>query len=45
MYVNGLLHRPAALTPGEEAPVNLEYEGGWVAEPVWNFGGKKGLLQ
>jgi hypothetical protein len=31
----GQLHAPAALPPGKEPPVPIEYEIGWTREPVW----------
>jgi hypothetical protein len=35
MEVSSQLHAPAALPPGTELPVPIEYEAGWAPEPVW----------
>jgi hypothetical protein len=37
MEVIGQLHAPAALPPGKEPPVSIEYEDGWASEPVWTL--------
>jgi hypothetical protein len=35
MGVSGQRHAPAALTPGERAPVPIVQEAGWASELVW----------
>jgi hypothetical protein len=34
MEVSGQLHAPAALPPGKEPSVPIEYEVGWTPDPV-----------
>jgi len=34
MDVNGQLHAPDALGPGEKSPVSTEKKAGWAPEPV-----------
>jgi hypothetical protein len=36
MEVSGQLHAPAALLPGKMPPVPIEWEVGWIPEPVWS---------
>jgi hypothetical protein len=35
MEASGQLHTLDILSPGKEAPVPTEQEGGWSSEPVW----------
>jgi hypothetical protein len=35
MEVSGQIHAPAALPPGKEPSVPIEYEVGWTPDPVW----------
>ena len=40
MEVNGQPHAPAALSPGIDHMVPIEWEAGWASDPVWTFLGK-----
>jgi hypothetical protein len=35
MEISGQLHAPAALFPGKEPLVPIEWEAGWAPEPLW----------
>jgi hypothetical protein len=37
MMVNGQLHAPAALSPGEDPPVPIGQEAGLAPEPFWTL--------
>jgi hypothetical protein len=34
-WISGQLHDPAALFPGKDPLVDIEFEAWWVSEPVW----------
>jgi hypothetical protein len=40
MEVSDQLFAPAALLPGKESPVPVEYVGGQAPKPVWTFWGE-----
>jgi hypothetical protein len=41
MEMNGHLHNPAAVRPGKDASLQIEYEARWAREPVLTLGRRK----
>lgn len=44
MEMNGHLHNPAAVRPGKDASLQIEYEARWARESVLTLGRRKELF-